>query len=416
MKRWQLLTTLGPGMLVAATGVGAGDLATASFAGGQLGVAVLWAVVLGAALKWLLNEGLARWQLATGSTFVAGCMRHLGRPFQLGFLLFLLYWSVYVGSTLMAACGVVAQAIYPAFEDPARGKFWLGAAHSMAGLVLVWRGGFRIFERVMSVCIAVMFFTVIYTATRMGTDPGAVLRGVLIPSIPRAAEGGIGWTVALMGGVGGTLTILCYGYWLEESGRSAVSGMRAMRIDLAVAYGLTALFGMAMVIIGHAALTTAGSGAGLIVALVRTLREKTGPVPAAIFLAGAWGALFSSLLGVWQSVPYLFADFWTRFTDQNDGAPPKLTATWAYKGYLLALAFVPIAVLPFDLKALAKYYSLLGAAFMPFLAAALLYLNSGRVAPLGAHRYRWPEKVALAGIIAFFAWVGVLEVRSRFGI
>ena len=43
--RKRLLAIIGPGILVAATGVGAGDLATGAFTGGVLGVAVLWAVV-----------------------------------------------------------------------------------------------------------------------------------------------------------------------------------------------------------------------------------------------------------------------------------------------------------------------------------------------------------------------------------
>ena len=63
-RKRTLLTVIGPGLLVAATGVGTGDLATAGFAGSKLGVAVLWAVVLGAFVKYVLNEGLARWQLA----------------------------------------------------------------------------------------------------------------------------------------------------------------------------------------------------------------------------------------------------------------------------------------------------------------------------------------------------------------
>jgi len=48
------------GLLVAATGVGAGDLITASLAGSNLGVVILWAAVAGAVFKWLLNEGIAR--------------------------------------------------------------------------------------------------------------------------------------------------------------------------------------------------------------------------------------------------------------------------------------------------------------------------------------------------------------------
>ena len=64
------LKKVGPGILVAATGVGAGDLATAAFTGTKLGVAILWVVVLGAFIKFVLNEGLTRWQLATGSTLL----------------------------------------------------------------------------------------------------------------------------------------------------------------------------------------------------------------------------------------------------------------------------------------------------------------------------------------------------------
>ena len=55
------LRELGPGIVIAATGLGAGDLIAASVAGAKYGVAILWAAVLGAILKFTLNEGLARW-------------------------------------------------------------------------------------------------------------------------------------------------------------------------------------------------------------------------------------------------------------------------------------------------------------------------------------------------------------------
>ena len=79
MKR--KLSIIGPGLLVAATGIGAGDLATASFAGSLLGTAVLWAALAGAFLKFIVNEGLARWQLATGTTLLEGVVQHFGRFF-----------------------------------------------------------------------------------------------------------------------------------------------------------------------------------------------------------------------------------------------------------------------------------------------------------------------------------------------
>tara|TARA_R110001592_G_scaffold347189_2_gene640501 strand:- start:46 stop:1392 length:1347 start_codon:yes stop_codon:yes gene_type:complete len=415
MERRNWLTLCGPGILVAATGVGAGDLATASLTGGQLGVAVLWAVVVGAALKYVLTEGLARWQLGTGQTFIQGCIIHLGRPFQLFFLLFLLYWSLYVGSALMAACGVAAHGIIPLFDDPGRGKFWWGALHSMVGLVLIWRGGFRLFEKVMALCIAIMFVTVIVTALRLGIDPGAILRGIFIPEIPRWDSDGLSWTVALIGGVGGTLTIMCYGYWMDESGRKGAKPVTAMRIDLAVAYALTALFGMAMVAIGSQALTRSGGGAALLLQLTATLHETLGPVAAWIFLIGAWGAFFSSLLGVWQSVPYLFADFYY----QSKGRVGEKTSTTAlaktlpYRGYLVALAVVPLVLLSMDFKSLAKLYSLVGAAFMPFLALALIYLNNLTVLPR-EFRNRWRSNAALIIVVFFFALAGYEAVSQKF--
>ena len=411
-QRRTWLSLLGPGILVAATGVGAGDLATASLAGGQLGVAVLWAVAVGALLKFVITEGLARWQLGTGQTLLHGCVEHLGRPFQLFFLLFLLYWSIYVGSALMAACGVAAQAIAPIFEDPSRGKFWYGIAHSLVGLLLVWRGGFQLFERVMGVCIGVMFVTVVITALRLGIDVTAALQGLLVPAIPTEVPGAFSWTIALIGGVGGTLTILCYGYWMEESGRRGKDAMSTMRWDLGIAYGLTALFGMAMVAIGSVALTREGSGAALVIRLTATLRETLGPVGAWIFLAGAWGAFFSSLLGVWQSVPYLFADFYYR--SMGSTTPGTLSETRPYRVYLVALALAPIAVLGADFKSLAKYYSLVGAAFMPCLALILLYLNNRDPMPRDC-RNRWRSNLALAVIVAFFVFAGYQSILKKFG-
>ena len=140
-----LLAAVGPGLLVAATGVGAGDLATASIAGSKLGPAVLWAVVLGALLKLALTEGLARWQLATGETLLAGTVQRLGRPVAIVFLAYLLIWTVFVGRALVSACGVTAQALAPLFADAATGKIVFGVLHSLAGVGLVLAGGYRLF-------------------------------------------------------------------------------------------------------------------------------------------------------------------------------------------------------------------------------------------------------------------------------
>ncbi len=401
-----LLAIIGPGFLVAATGVGAGDLATASFAGSQLGVAILWAVIVGGTLKFALTEGLARWQLATGQTFLEGVAYRLGRSIGWLFLPYLLLWSFFVGSAIMSACGVALHALFPVFDHASDGKIVFGILSSIIGVALVLMGGFKLFEKVMGVCIALMFAIVAVTATLLWPGTESVLSGLFIPSIPDAHGIGITWTIALIGGVGGTLTMLCYGYWIREKGRTNSCDIKICRTDLGIGYAMTILFGIAMVIIG-ASVEIDGKGAGLLVTLSDRLAEPLGEVGRWLFLIGAFGAVFSSLLGVWQAIPYLFADLWRLFiSDKNeDGKLAEVdTRSLPYRTYLFAIAIVPMAGLFMSFKEIQMLYAVVGAAFIPLLAIALLLLN-GRRDWVGEHKNSYLAISTLIAAIIFFGWM-----------
>lgn len=375
-KKRTLLMWIGPGILVAATGVGSGDLAIGAFTGSQLGTAILWAVVLGAALKYLLSEGLTRWQLATGETLLEGVCQRYGRVVDYLFLAYLLIWSALVSSALMSACGVAFHAILP-WRTADQDKIIYGILHSAAAVGLVRLGGYRLFEKIMSVCIGIMFVTVIATAIALQPDWSEVLRGIFVPRIPDAGGSGRSWTIALMGGVGGTLTVICYAYWIREEDRTTLEDLKTCRIDLAAGYTMTALFGMGMVILGNELTFEKGkSGAALVVMLADVLETKFGMIGRWAFLLGAWSAVFSSLLGVWQCVPYLFADFLRIFRRQpEDREVPISENSPGYKLYLYLLAFLPIFGLLTDFRTLQKYNAMLGAVVMPSLALVLLLLN-----------------------------------------
>jgi len=407
-RRLNPLAFVGPGLLVAATGVGAGDLATASIAGSRLGTTVLWAVVVGAFLKYVLTEGLARWQLATGKSLLEGVVRHLGRATAWIFLVYLLIWSVAVGRALASACGVTAHALFPLFQDPVTGKVVFGVLHSLVGVVLVLVGGYRLFEKVMSAFIVIMFGTVVLTAGLLRPDLGSVLRG-LVPTIP-AVEGGLAWTVALLGGVGGTVTLLCYGYWIREEGRRGPKDLSACRIDLATGYVATAIFGLAMVVVGST-VEVEGGGAGLLVSLADRLEASVGTTVRWLFLVGAWGAVMSSLLGVWQSIPYLFADLWGMLSGRSAASPAAVDPrSVPYRGYLVFLGVFSTAGLFSSFVQIQKIYAILGALFIPMLAIVLLLLN-GREELVGK-RYRnspWTRLVLWASL-ALFLMFGLMEI------
>jgi Mn2+/Fe2+ NRAMP family transporter len=397
-------------MLIAATGVGAGDLLTASLAGSRFGLTLLWAAWVGALLKWFLNEGIARWQMATGTTLLEGWITRLGAWVRWAFGAYLIAWAVFTGGALASACGVAGTGILP-IGDLETSKITWGIIHSLLGLLIVWRGGFRLFARFMAVCTGLMFVSVVLTAVLLRPDWGALVTGLFVPSIPSSGASGTAYTLGVLGGVGGTVTLLSYGYWIRERGRGGLVGVAESRIDLAAGYTMTAVFGLAMITVGSRVSLRQGPTAAL--ELAGQLGIALGPAGQWIFLVGFWAAVFSSLLGVWQSAPYLFADLVA--TGRGGHTRPVGVERPAYRGFLLFIATVPLVLLWATLERAQLLYAVFGSLFMPLLALALLVMNN-RTAWVGREfRTGWVMNLTLGVTLLLFAWVGGGEVLAAVG-
>lgn len=408
--RWLIIIT--PGILVAATGVGAGDLLTASLAGAKLGVMVFWAVIFGTLMKWGLNEGLARWQLATGTTLLQGWTHRLRIHWL--FLAYLVPFSFTVGLALIKACGLAGHVWLPLHSDPRTSTTIWGVIHSLLGVVMVYLGGFKLFERFMSVCIAVMFLTVTYCAVRIvPTIDWTAVEFVSPFTLGRAGfEKELTWTIGLIGGVGGTVTLLAYGYWIREQKRAGPEAINTCRIDLAVAYTLTALFGVAMLVIASTTPELDRKSLDVVPLLAEHVGRVVGTPAKYLFLLGFWGAVFSSLLGVWQAVPYLFADVIAQLRRRDPSAAenPNYAGTWPYRIFLLYLAFAPLTALGHDLAVIQLTYAVLGALFLPPLALTLLIMNNHPRWMPREHRNGWLTNGLLTLTLAFFIWQGFLKI------
>ena len=408
----EVLRTIGPGLAIAATGVGAGDLLAAMLAGAGFGTTLIWVIVVGAALKFGLNEGVARWQLATGTTLLEGWCRYLGWPMKAYFLVYLVLWSFIVAGGLMSACGVAAHALWPVLSI----RSW-GIVHSLVALALVAAGRYAFFETVMKVLIGLMTLTLLVSVTMVGPDLGSVLRG-LVPTLP---PGSAAATLSLMGGVGGSVTLLAYGYWIREKGWRGSDSLGIVRIDLTVGYVLTGLFGIAMLLLAAAVLGGSGTlpeGSQSLIACGDAIREATtqrfgataGGTAAMVFLVGVWGAIFTSTLGVWNGVPYIFADFLNTLRGSY-GEKVNTTAS-AYRGFLLFLALPPMALLFLDRPMwIIKIYTLTGGLFMPLLAGTLLWLNSRR-SLVGEMRNRYVATSTLVLALALFVLIAIRQLAD----
>jgi Mn2+/Fe2+ NRAMP family transporter len=405
----QRLRWVGPGIVFAATGVGAGDMVAAAKAGASWGMPLLWTALVGALLKFVLAEGIARWQLATGTTLLEGWSRWLGRPIRYAFILYLLVWTVIVAAALMSACGLAAHALLPALSVPT----W-AVLHALLALALVWFGGYQSFETIMKWVIGVMFVCIVACACWQAPAPSAVANGL----IPRIPAGSLFLVLAVIGGVGGTLTLLSYNYWMLEKGWIGAGWTPIVRGDLAAGYLLTGLFGFALILLSAAVLHPAGvriEGNAGVLNMAGILGKQFGRWGEIVFLVGFWGAVASSLLGVWQSVPYLFVNLVrTSRPATNIGSPAGLQRrSLPYRGYLLFMTFPPMLLLLLGRPVwLVISYAALGALFMPFLATTLLFMNNRR-AEMGALRNGIWSNAGLILCILLFGILGCREILDK---
>ncbi|CAM2069015.1 Nramp family divalent metal transporter [Sulfidibacter corallicola] len=394
---------LGPGLILAATGVGAGDLIAASVTGARYGTVLLWSAVVGALVKFVLNEGLARRQLRRGDSFLHDLCTTCPRWITWYFGAYLVLWSFVVAGALAAACGLAAHALVPAVPVWA----W-GIVHAVVAWVLVWFGRYTLFENIMKWFVGMMVLVVLACAVLTFPGFGPLLSGLLTPRLP---SGSIAFVLGVMGGVGGSVTMLSHGYWMREKGWRKTDDLGPARMDLAVAYGLTGLFGVAVMIVSAGVQPEVMSGGQMVVGVGEHLGRATGETARWVFLLGFWGAVFSSMLGVWQGVPYLFADFQGHLAQTPRRPEPT---DKAYRAFLSFMAFPPLVLLFVQKPVwIVMLYAVTGALFLPFLAAVLLFLNNRRK-EMGPFANGKVANVAAALVLVFFVTLSVLELIRRF--
>jgi Mn2+/Fe2+ NRAMP family transporter len=405
---------IGPGLLAAATGVGAGDLVATMVAGARFGTVLLWAAVLGAILKLALGEGVGRWHLASGSTLLDG-WRRLGRWATTFFGGYIVLWGFVYGATAMSAVGLPLNALFGGMSV----RYWAMIA-GVVGLALVWAQRYHVFEKFMTVLVLFKFVTVVSIAVLVSPNL-ADLGGGLVPRLP---DGSTIYVLGLVGGVGGTITMAAYGYWMFAKGWKGTGWLSMMRLDNAVGYVMTGIFVVAMLVVGSTMLfgQDLTSGDDGLLTLGSALGAQYGEWARVWFLVGFLAVTSSSLLGVWNGVSMMFAD-WTRQVRLPHGKdadtvpgerPVGVERSKPFRAYLLWLTFPPMALLFMDKPfGLTLVYGLLGSVFMPFLAITLmLLLNSQRVAPEG--RSGWLSNGLLGAASVLFTALLATDVVGRF--
>ncbi len=150
--KWKVV---GPGLVVAATGVGAADMVSTLVAGSMFGFTLLWAIIVGVIMKIVLVEGAGRYVLASGKTIFEG-WRTLGRWPVWYFAPYIILWGFIYGATAMVTTALPIAALLPGVP-----LNLIAVICGLVGLVLVWFNRYAVFEKITAVLVGIMFVVMV---------------------------------------------------------------------------------------------------------------------------------------------------------------------------------------------------------------------------------------------------------------
>ncbi len=385
---------IGPGVVVAAAFIGPGTVTTATLAGARHGVTLLWALAFATVATIVLQEMSARLGLVTGSG-LGQALRNVGGPKWLGIAL----------ATLAAVAVVSGAAAYEAGNLtgaalglnsitglPLRG--WIGIGTALAGLLL-WTGRYRLLERVLAGCVAVMGVVFLATAVVVAPNIGVLIKAAVTPALPPASEL---TALALVG-----TTIVPYNLFLHAAAVrerwSTVADLKTVRLDLVVAIALGGIVSSAVVVTAAAAL----NGAQVLSAsdMATQLQPVLGTWAGHAFAFGYAAAGISSAITAPLAAAYTVLDVLGR--DRNT-RQPVARAVWigcvAVGG---AAALLSVRPVPLILVA-----QVVNGLVLPVVALVLLIAMNDR-RRLGPHVNTWRGNM-LGGLVVTLC--GVLGARA----
>jgi Mn2+/Fe2+ NRAMP family transporter len=392
VTRWR---GVGPGLVVTAAFIGPGTVTTATLAGAGSGTALLWALVFATLATIVLQEMSARLGLATG-TGLGQALRATDGPRWLGATLAALAATAVVSGAAAYQAGNLTGAglglsSATGWSLPA----WvaLGAA---AAAALLWTGRYRLLERVLAGCVAVMGLVFLATAVLVAPGVPALLRGAVIPRLPEGSE------LQALGLVG--TTIVPYNLFLHAAAvRERWTGpgdLPAARLDLALAIGLGGIVSGAIVVTAAAALN--GAQVQSASDMAAQLEPLLGSWASTAFALGYAAAGISSAITAPLAAAYTVLDALGRGRDVRNATARTISIGCVAVGAGVAL----LGLRPVPLILLAQVANGL---VLPLVALVLVLAMNDRKR-LGNHVNGWKGNLAGGVVVALTAVLGVRAI------
>jgi Mn2+/Fe2+ NRAMP family transporter len=433
----QALRKVGPGLILAASIVGTGELIATTHAGATAGFALLWLVLLSCVVKVFVQIELGRHAVSCGETTLTSFARlpGPGRLFVWWWFFMLLATQAQI-SAMIGSIGYTIHLVVPGVaQDLARPALpWAVVTVAATALLLV-RGTYRLIEYSMTILVVLFTFLTVACVVLLPFNKeyafgwGEIASGLTFHLPAEQAVILAAFTMIGITGVGAS-ELVAYPYWCIEKGyarnvgphdasdawlRRARGWLRVMQLDAWVSLVVYTVATLAFFLLGAAVLHSGATGGlpgrvdGMLQRLTDMYVPVLGPTGALVFIVlGAFAVLYSTLVSATAANARMLTDFLrvTGFLAPRGPAERFRWVCWFCVGFLL-LGLLLFVRFP-NPVGMVMVGGVAQAVTLPMIAAAALYL-----------RYRRTDRRLTPGLVwDAFLWLSLLAffVAALYGV
>lgn len=287
------LKSFGPGIVVALSWVGTGDLIDNSVAGANYGYALLWVLPLTLVLRFIFVNALGKYPIFNvqrDPSLVRGFARTHPVFGWLMLVSFVLYTHILLAFTL-SGVGIALEGLFGGLST----FVWtlVGAA---SVFVVTFRGVYSLIEKLFKVILAVMVGSFVLTVALVGIDWGEMARGFAFDLPPR--EGLFDSSLiasSLVLATLGSMANLFYPQFLREKGWTTPAHRRVQQYDLLFGIFVVLFLGVSIWAVGAEVIFGDGSGIEEPSDIADAIGSVIGPVGPYLFYLGLLGAAWTTV-------------------------------------------------------------------------------------------------------------------------
>ncbi|MFN7646443.1 MAG: Nramp family divalent metal transporter [Acidobacteriota bacterium] len=391
---WQILRRIGPGMILAASIVGSGELIATTSLGAEVGYVALWLIIISCVLKPALQSEMGRFTIATGQTGL-GSFNLVPGP-RLGVSWVVWMWAFMVLVTMFqigAMFAGVAQVLHTLVPGVTITAWVLGLLAMSLWLLL--GGGYERVEHLATFKVGLFTMITLLCAMVLVSKPEYFTVPLLLEGLSFKLPGqGLATAVAVFGITGvGAAELFMYPYWCVEKGYARYTGARVdspvwrsraqgwikvMNTDIVASMAIYTIATLAFYLLGAGVLHSQGllpAGNEMIAVLSKMYTETLGSWALWVFYVGACATLYGTIFAATASNSRVYSDM-ACLLGAFDRGDYAARVKWRNR-FVCMLLLIPVGLyfLKVDPSRMVKIGGVAQALMLPVIAISVLYLR-----------------------------------------